>query len=147
MLRRYRLEYPNIDLATACRATLDKTKQPGKLKIANGFNCHSGHSGFWLNWKGEMLPCGMFNEPKMSLLEHSFRECWDEIVRRSAAVIPCAKCADCQYQNICQICPAACYTESGATDGWPEYVCRMTHETVRLMKNYIKEKEGTDGSL
>ena len=147
MMQRFRLEHPDIDMATACRATFEKTKQPGKLKVAEGFNCHSGRSGFWLNWKGEMTPCGVFGEPKVNLLEHSFQDCWKEIVAQSNTISYCDKCLNCDLQNICDVCPAACYTETGSTDGCPEYVCRMTHETVRLMEAYIKEEEDAHGSL
>lgn len=140
VVRCYQYMNPQVNMEIASRLTLDKTKNPGKLKKAQGFSCHAGHSGFWMNWKGELLPCGMFSEPKISLLEHSFRECWDEIVKKCEEMPQCQKCMECELQNICQVCPACCYTEGGSTDAWPEYACRMTHEMVRQMKSYIPEE-------
>lgn len=134
----YSLLNPSADMEAASRLTIDSAlNRPPKLKNGEGFSCRAGHSGFWMNWKGELQACGMFGEPKISMLEHTFKECWDEIVRKTAAMPHCEKCAACEWQNICQVCPACCYTEAGGTGEWPEYVCRMTHEMVRVMKNYI----------
>lgn len=145
ILNTYHLAHPGANMEIASRQTLDKVNKTPKLWRGKGFNCHAGHSGFWLNWKGEMTPCGMFDKPKMSLLDHSFQECWEYIVQTSAELPVCSKCAGCKLQNLCQICPAACYTETGTTDGWPEYVCRMTHEMVRLLESHIPRKEEVHG--
>lgn len=133
----YRYMNPYVDMEKVCLQTLANTECLPKMQ-GRGFCCHAGHSGFWINWKGEMLPCGMFSEPKISLLEYSFRECWNEIVKKSEELLQCSKCADCELQNICQVCPACCYAEGGSTNAWPEYVCYMTQEMVRQMKKYIQ---------
>lgn len=144
VMRCFQYANPGANAEIASRMTLAKTRQPGKLATAHGFNCRAGHSGFWMNWKGELLPCGMFSDPKISLLDHSFRACWDYVVQQTKDIPLCAKCKECDLQNICQVCPAACYTETGSTDGWPEYVCRMTHELVRQMRATIPGPEGDD---
>ena len=33
---------------------------------------------------------------------------------------------------MCAVCAAICLTETGSFDKKPEYVCRMTEETIRL---------------
>lgn len=116
---------------------LECLKQPPKLTKSSGFNCHAGHSGFWINWKGELLPCGMFTEPSKSLLKYHFDECWHYIVQETQKIKNCSFCEKCGWQNLCQVCPAVCYTETGSTDGYPEYACRMTREIVKQIEQYF----------
>lgn len=144
MVNCFRLANPQADMEAACRLTLDGLNNPSKLKSGTGFNCRAAHSGFWMTWKGEMLPCGMFTEPRISLLDHSFRECWDYIVEACSHLSRCKTCVDCEYQNICKICPAACMTETGAIDGCPDYLCKMTMESIRIMKSYINDQKSAE---
>ncbi len=51
---------------------------------SNGLTCRAGRSGFWIDWTGALLPCGMFLEPKISLLTHSFSEGWKYITEETA---------------------------------------------------------------
>ena len=60
-----------------------------------GISCRAGRAAFWINWRGDMTPCGMMTEPKFSVPELGF-------------------------------------------DGRPDYVCRMTQETVRLTLEAVK---------
>ncbi len=53
------------------------------------------------------------------------------------------KCVECDVQNICQICPAACLAETGSIVECPEYLCRMTKESIRIMKSYISDRRDT----
>lgn len=133
----YQLKNPKANMKIASQNTLARMKMPPKLRDIKGFNCRAGHSGFWMNWKGEMLPCGMFKEPAISLLDHSFKECWDYIVAKTQEIKFCEKCVNCDKQNICQICPAHCYTETGDISGCPDYVCEMTEKTMELMNEYL----------
>ncbi|MCD7820091.1 MAG: radical SAM protein [Lachnospiraceae bacterium] len=126
VIESYRCRYPNADIVLAAKQTLDSMKEAPRLKDRKGFSCHAGHSGFWMNWKGELTACGMFPEPSISLLEHSFSECWNYLVTACEQMPQCETCKSCEKQNICQICPAKCYTETGSTDGCPDYVCKMT---------------------
>ena len=106
-----------------------------------GLPCRAGRSGFWMNWKGEMVPCGMFEEPGISLLEHSFGECWDYIVSETAKIRYCEDCVKCPKRGICKSCGAACLTETGSCSGKPEYLCEMTDELIRIMYGYLPDEE------
>lgn len=139
MLKSYQLEYPQIDMKDAAWNTLQVIKNPPKLQRHRGFVCHAGHSGFWLNWKGEMMACGMFDQPKISLLDHSFVECWKYVVEQCRVMPQCEKCRTCIKQNICQICPANMYTEENGVENCPEYVCRMTDEEIRICMEYCSD--------
>lgn len=131
---------PGVDMEIAVKNTLAKIKSAAaeilKKNEFMGLSCRAGRSGFWMNWKGELLPCGMFEEPKISLLEHSFAECWDYIVKETSQLRRCAECEKCEKRAICKSCGAACLTETGRTDGKPEYLCRMTEKCYDLLKEY-----------
>lgn len=113
---------------------------PDKLLALKGPNCNAGSNGFWVNWKGELLPCGMMTEPKISLLGRSFGDCWHYITEESKKIKRCKKCDECEYMGICPSCCAACLAETGSTDGSPDYLCEYTHELIRLCSE-IAESE------
>lgn len=132
-LRSYQLQKNERELEYAVRSTLASVYLPPKIYCANGYTCHAGHSGFWMNWKGELLPCGMMVEPKISLMEHSFQESWVYIVEATRKVDYCEDCKSCQLQNICHVCPASLMAESGGFHKRPDYICRYTKELVTQM--------------
>ncbi|MCD7819128.1 MAG: radical SAM protein [Lachnospiraceae bacterium] len=134
VIESYHYKYPNTDLVSASKQTLENMKNSPRLKDLDGFSCHAGRSGFWLNWKGDMTACGMFSLPSISLKTHSFAEGWDYIVKACKQMPHCEKCKSCEKQNICQVCPAMCYTETGGTDGCPDYLCKMTGTMIREME-------------
>lgn len=141
MIQRYHLEYPNIDLVEAAKQTLTELFYPPQSYTGKGFSCHAGHSGFWMTWKGDLLPCGMFDYPQISLLEHSFKDCWKYIVDICQELSFCKECKTCKIQNICHVCPASCYTETGHLTGCPDYVCQITKEEIRILEEIIKRKD------
>ena len=85
-----------------------------------GVSCRAGRSAFWINWQGGMTPCGMMTQPLVSVPELGFTRAWEE-----------TKAAGCRLKNACHACAAMCVTETGRFDARPDYVCEMTHETVR----------------
>ncbi len=130
----------NYSMEIHAKKYLDQLFQP-TCSCSNGFHCRAGHSGFWINWKGELLPCGMFNEPKVDLLNHTFMEAWEEvstIFRKNAF---CSDCETCKKRNLCAVCLAACYTETGTTLGKPKYLCDTTDEIIRLFLNYLQPED------
>ncbi len=122
------------------REMLARLNKPSRLKGVLGFPCHVGRSDFSLNWKGDLLPCLSFQEPRISLLEHSFRECWNYMVDACEKMPQCQECVICDLQNLCQICPDRCLSETGSPAGRPEYICRMTEYMVRELRK-IAAKE------
>lgn len=141
MFLSHKLQRTEEEMAFSIRSTLANLFLPPRIANARGYTCHSGHSGFWMNWKGELLPCGMMNGPNTSLLEHSFRECWEYIVGDTAQVSYCFDCMQCRKQNICHVCPANLIAETGALDQRPDYICRFTNEMLRLMVETLSPEE------
>ena len=107
-----------------------------------GVGCRAGSTSFWLTWDGRMLPCGMMPGPETYPLEVGFDAAWDEIRRLTAALPNPSKCVGCKYRDLCSVCAAVCVTESGRFDGVPEYVCRMTEQTVLQTCQAYQERKG-----
>ncbi len=129
--------HPGVPPEIIAKNSLEKLKEPPMISQLPGLNCRAGKSGFWMNWKGEMLPCGMFTAPKISLLDHSFAECWKFIVSESNKFVRCADCDVCELRQICTPCGAISLTETGSVSKKPEYLCRMTAECYRRLKNEL----------
>lgn len=96
--------------------------------------CRAGSSSFWLAWDGTLLPCGMMIRPGFSVKERGFRAAWDGVYDSTAKIMIPARCTACSYRYACMLCPAAAVTETGHFDHYPPYLCRMTGELVKLMK-------------
>ena len=103
-----------------------------------GVSCRAGRSAFWLNWQGDMTPCGMMTQPKFSVPQLGFDEAWRLTKEATAAIRLPPECAVCASKHVCHACAAMCVTETGHFDVKPAYLCDMTHETVRLT---LKEAE------
>lgn len=101
-----------------------------------GIACRAGRSAFWINWQGNMTPCGMMAAPFASALQLGFDEAWRRIKAAAAAIRLPAECAACSCKHICNACAAMCVTETGHFDVRPEYPCQMAHATAALI---IKE--------
>lgn len=97
-----------------------------------GIMCRAGRSAFWINWQGIMTPCGMMTEPVASVKKLGFSAAWEATKAATAEIRLPGECAACGYKHACHACAAMCVTETGHFNVKLEYVCRMTHETVRL---------------
>lgn len=117
---------------------LSQDEECGEGKV----RCRAGKSSAWINYRGEMCFCGVAGHP-FSIDELGFKGAWDKVREFSAAIRTPAKCESCKYRNICCVCAAACYTETGDFSAVPEYVCRMTERIAQLMKNEV-ERLGID---
>jgi radical SAM protein with 4Fe4S-binding SPASM domain len=107
-----------------------------------GVACRAGSTAFWMTWDGRMLPCGMMTQPATFPLEVGFDAAWDELRRLTAKLPNPSKCTGCKYRNLCSVCSAVCVTETGRFDGVPEYVCKMTEETVNYTCQAYQERKG-----
>ncbi len=141
ILRCYQLENPEVDMALMAKQELEKLGKPHRPVNQKGFTCRAGHSSFWVTWKGDMLPCGMFEDLKISLREYSFKEAWDFIVSETQKMHFCDECKTCEKRTLCHVCPASCYNETGRIDGKPVYMCQMIDELIKQTKQYLTKNE------
>lgn len=96
--------------------------------------CRSGCSVFWVNWKGQVSGCGMEEDTNFSLEETSFLEAWNQITKHTEEVCLSKKCAVCSYRDICPVCAAAAFCETGKIDGTPEYLCSFSKQYAALLQ-------------
>lgn len=100
--------------------------------LSEGVGCRAGHSTFWITWDGKMMPCGMMPYPEAYPLKDGFEAAWERIKAETRKIRLPKECAECSKKQVCPVCAAVRVTETGAFDKVPEYVCRMTDETIRL---------------
>lgn len=102
--------------------------------VGEKIKCRAGTAAFWITYDGTMVPCGMLDEPSASVVEHGLEKAWQMINRETLNITLPPECTDCAYSDVCSVCAATCYTETGRFDGVPEYLCRKSKEYVSLMK-------------
>lgn len=105
-----------------------------------GVRCRAGSSSFWLTWDGKMLPCGMMTTPVAYPLEVGFETAWEQIKAETGKIHTPLECVGCDHKDICGVCAAVCYTETGRFDGVPTYVCEKTREQVRITQEVYAER-------
>lgn len=98
-----------------------------KLDIGEPIQCLAARSQFWINWNGQMTPCGMLNTPAVSLAEDGsdFSRQWEELKTMTGAIRLCPECSQCSEKSTCLNCAAVTYAETGRFDGRPDYMCQF----------------------
>ena len=107
----------------------------GKVK------CRAGRSSFMINWQGMMRPCVMLSAPEESVFDIGFMTAWKRIIEKFGKVRLSAKCSTCTMRKVCQTCAACAVLETGNFEGVPEYMCRYTKETLRLLQAALGEEQ------
>lgn len=111
------------------------------VEAGEGVRCRAGSTSFWMTWDGRMLPCGMLTTPEVKPLEIGFDAAWAEIRQKTGEIKTPAKCVSCGYKDICGACAAVYYTETGAFDSVPDYVCRRAEEVVKYTRLAYEERK------
>lgn len=114
-----------MESMSECLTGGSKTAMPSK------FSCRAGRSSFWVNWKGEMTPCGMFELFKENPFEIGFAESWRRIKENIDNCTVLSGCVNCDKRDVCRVCPAIAYAETGSFNEKPEYLCRYTESRMR----------------
>jgi len=111
------------------------------VEAGEGVRCRAGSSSFWMTWDGKMLPCGMLTSPVAYPLEIGFDAAWEKIRTETAKIQTPGKCVNCSYKDFCGACAAVYYTETGAFDSVPDYVCRRAEEIVKYTRAAYEERK------
>lgn len=113
--------------------------------LDEGVSCRAGRSSFWVTWNGTMVPCGMLTQPSASL-ENGFQAAWDHIRNETRKIRTPGVCGVCPKRELCGVCAAVCYTETGTFDRVPEYMCQMTGEIIKeTCKAYEERSKSQNG--
>lgn len=113
--------------------------------------CRAGSTAFWVNWNGDITPCGMMTIKAANVREDGFDKAWQAVRDETAKIFMPAKCTNCGDKEVCIVCAAACYCETGRFDGVPEYLCRRTEAIIEASKRAcegyeLKEEKDEDKS-
>lgn len=92
--------------------------------------CRAGRTSFWINWKGEMTPCGMMVEPVTYPFRDGIQPAWEQLRKDTEQILLAAGCGSCRMKDMCPVCAASAYAETGRFDKVPEYLCRMTRAKI-----------------
>ena len=114
-------------------------EKPGRMA------CMAGQCSFTINWQGEMRPCVILSRPAASVFDEGFRAAWEHIVEETGKIRLSAKCSACSMRHLCRTCAASALLEGGSYDSVPEYMCRYTEESLRLIREeWEKIQNGQD---
>lgn len=97
----------------------------GRFPEHDGMTCRAGRSSFWINWKGGLSPCFALQQEPVLLSEHSFAAAWKQVSAQVTGIHLSDKCSSCAWQQLCISCAGRACSETGRTDGTPEYLCTM----------------------
>ena len=96
-----------------------------------GLKCRAGKSAFWINWKGEMTPCGMMNNPVSYPFKDGFINAWYDIIDKTKQFTMPIECTKCKKRPICNVCGASTVAETGGNLKAPKYICDMTEGILK----------------
>lgn len=118
---------------------LDGMAESGEewIDAPKGFLCTAGVSSFWVNWKGEISPCGMVQSIKSSIAGYTFASGWLKIKEASKEVQTSSRCFNCRFRKSCQNCAASALAETGRTDSETLYHCETCKEFERMLKEEL----------
>lgn len=103
--------------------------EPGSMR------CMAGRCSAWIDWKGCLSVCGIFDQPAVSLDELSFEKAWQEVTSWASSHRFSPVCANCINRAVCYSCPAKIFNETGGYVERPAYICEMR----RYEKEYYRE--------
>ena len=119
---------------------VDELREGCPVEADEGVHCCAGSSSFWITWQGKMMPCGMLTTPVADLRKQGFDEAWAYIRSETAKIRTPSACGSCAYKDVCGVCAAVCFTETGHFDRVPTYICEKTKEQVRLTQEVYAER-------
>lgn len=99
-------------------------------------NCYAGKCSFSINWQGELHPCVILTKPSTNVFEYGFETAWERNLNGVRKILLNPKCTACRMSPLCRTCAASALYETGSYDGVPDYMCRYTEETIRLLREY-----------
>ena len=147
-IRSERLRMSDEEFCTLAQARLSRAE--GTLENSECLDipdehirCRAGTTAFWINWSGEMTPCGMWPVSAADVKSDGFEDAWRKTREFASRVMMPAKCTACPDRPVCMVCAASCRCETGSFTEAPEYLCRRTKAMLaETEKIYAELKTG-----
>lgn len=114
------------------RQSLDRVR--AGEKSSRHVTCMAGNCSFTVNWQGELRACVVMTEPAVPVFETGFAAAWKQVSARMGQILLNEKCAACALRPLCRTCAASALLETGDYNGVPEYMCRFSAESLRLLE-------------
>lgn len=116
----------------------------GDCPVDEKMQCMAGRSAFWITWNWKLRGCGMMTEPSVDVEVSDFKERWKDIGEGVLRLRLPKECSVCEYRKVCAVCGAVVQAEGqGNMEEKPEYLCRLTKEYVRLIRQESEQDEET----
>lgn len=123
-------------LGHLCKYEKGKTREGFDLY---GFTCGAANNSCWITWQGYMTPCAILEKPYALPYEVGFKHAWEQLKESSDQILMSPKCSHCDKRDVCTVCPAACFAETGSFEKHSPYHCQMTEYTLNEMKRLVQE--------
>ncbi|OCZ49461.1 radical SAM protein [Dehalobacter sp. TeCB1] len=112
-----------------------------KEEPGSAFPCTAGSCAGWVTWDGRLLPCGLLDNPESYPLKIGFSAAWEELKQKCNIIPACKECRQCQYQALCEHCPARLYQETGRYDKPAPYLCALARSRMEYKKACTHKKD------
>lgn len=94
----------------AYNAQADEPVQFAKVPVVEkGMPCGAGRNSFCINYRGEMLPCVVFDAVSVKTDGRPLADCWKELVRGCDEIPRLVECTNCIHRMHCRSCIAQHY--------------------------------------
>ena len=119
---------------------LNSCHQEG-IKEDKCLSCRAGKSAFWITWYGQMTSCIFIKTVGLNVFEEGFDKSWKYLVEKMKNVHMPEGCLSCQKREVCQVCGASVYLETGGFEEKPLYMCEYTDEILNSLMGEKDEKD------
>ena len=102
--------------------------------------CRAGRSTFWINWEGYMTACGMLDFPmRTEPFREPFLDCWLRLTECVRTTPVLQGCSGCPKREVCSVCVAMIYGETGTVNQKAPYLCRLADEVLDRMRREVED--------
>ena len=102
-------------------------------------SCNASVCACMINWQGELRPCVALSQPSIPAFDLGFAAAWKQLQEQFSQIILSSRCAKCRLRPLCQTCAASAISETGSFDGTPEYMCRYSAQTLRILTDQVRK--------
>ncbi len=90
-------------------AAITPVQQP---VIEKGIPCTAGRNACYIDYRGVMTPCVIFDAISVDTAGKTIRECWQQLVAACDEVPRLVECTNCLHRTKCKTCIAAHYNDT-----------------------------------
>lgn len=102
--------------------------------------CRAGRSVAWINWSGDLIPCGLMKEPAINVFSNGFISSWDKYLGMINELELSLECTNCEMRLLCTSCAAFAKSDEGEVWKKPQYMCKYTTRIIEIMRSLVDIK-------